>query len=123
MYSQLTTWFLDANGGNKQWTLPYSVLNAYMTVGGCISTMSHGAGITTKTVSDLVYGLEFVNANGDIQTLSADIEDERLLLQAAAGSFGLVGVITYVILRVSPMTYAKFTNTKGDLVKLIPPPL
>lgn len=49
------------------WTLPMDVIVPMITYGGSNATITHGAGITNKTLSDIVLKLEFVNALGELQ--------------------------------------------------------
>lgn len=57
-----------------------------ITFGGANAPICHGAGITHKTLSDLVREIEYVDANGKVQKVS---DPEKI--KAAAGSFGLLG--------------------------------
>lgn len=57
-----------------------------ITFGGSNALMCHGGGIRHKTISDLVRRIEYVDANGEHQSVTDAIQ-----LRAAAGSFGLLG--------------------------------
>src|SRR3712207_502166 len=54
-----------------------------------------------RTLSDLVTEVEFVNGRGELQVVS-----DPELLAAAAGCFGLLGVVTALTLKLEPMSYA-----------------
>ncbi|MBW3609008.1 MAG: hypothetical protein KY463_11750, partial [Actinobacteria bacterium] len=77
----------------------------------------HGAGLRHKTLSDLVAEVEFVNARGELQTVS-----DAALLKAAAGCFGLLGIVTSLTLKLDPMTYATLRPESPRLPLAIPPP-
>lgn len=79
--------------------------------------MCHGAGIDKQTISDLVRVIEYVDANGVHQTVSNTTQ-----LKAAAGSLGLLGVITHVTLELDKMTYADMKPLKKATGLAIPPP-
>lgn len=55
-------------------------------MGGSNAPICHGAGITHKTLSDLVREIEYVDVHGEVQTLG-----DPAMLKAAAGAFGLLG--------------------------------
>ena len=88
-----------------------------ITFGGSFSQICHGAGIGNKTLSDLVAEVEYVDANGVLQTVS-----DPDFLRAAAGSFGLLGIITSYTIRLDKMTYAAMRPYKCPLELAIPPP-
>ncbi|KAL7275820.1 hypothetical protein RUND412_001231 [Rhizina undulata] len=102
-----------ANG----WTLPMNVIMVEITMGGSNGPICHGAGITHKTLSDLVRQIEYVDANGVFQAIS-----DPAHLKAAAGCFGLLGVVTNVTLELDIMTYAQMQPLKQDVNLAIPPP-
>ena len=114
---QFRRWCLDANGGNWAWTIPLNVIMVEITWGGSNAPICHGAGWRNRTLSDLVVEIEFVNARGEIQTVN-----DPDLLSAAAGCFGLLGVVTAVTLKLDPMTYARMVPEKPRLALTIPPP-
>ena len=73
--------------------------------------------MSTKTLSDLVVAVEFVNARGEVQ-----IVEDKELLKAVAGSFGLFGVMTKLTLRMDEMKIAKMNTKKVPVQLTIPPP-
>mmetsp|Transcript_20181 Transcript_20181/g.77265 ORF Transcript_20181/g.77265 Transcript_20181/m.77265 type:complete len:771 (-) Transcript_20181:64-2376(-) len=101
----------------KDWTIPLNVIMVEITFGGSNAPVCHGAGLHSRTLSDLVEEIEFVNANGVVQTVSD--KDE---LRAAAGAFGLLGIVTAVTLRLDPMTYANMHPSRARVALTIPPP-
>jgi hypothetical protein len=111
---QFRRWCLDEHGGALRWTVPLNVIMVEITWGGSNAPICHGAGLRHKTLSDLVTEVEFVNARGELQTVS-----EPELLGAAAGCFGLLGIVT---LKLDPMTYATFRPETPRLALAIPPP-
>src|SRR4051812_21246862 len=80
---------------------------------------SHGAGRSHQTLSDLVKGIEYVDCNGKLQTISIH---EPAFLSAASGCFGLIGIITHIVLQLDPMRYALMRPLKLDAMRAIPPP-
>lgn len=114
---QFRRWCLDPQGGNLRWTLPLNVVMVEITFGGSNGPICHGAGSRHPTLGDLVASVELVNALGEVQTV-----DDPALLRAAAGAFGLLGIVTAVTLKLDPMTYANMTPAKTPLPLAVPPP-
>ena len=81
-----------------------------LTFAGGNAPICHGSGISTKTLSDYVYEIEFINPLGEIQRISADSEIQKDLLRSAAGAFGLIGVTTHLTLKLDKMTFANFST-------------
>src|SRR5262249_42438761 len=69
-------------------------------VSGAISTGTHGTGIRFGSIATQVIGLDLVTADG--QLVSCSEESNRNLFKAAQVSFGTLGVIARVTLRVLP---------------------
>lgn len=86
-------------------------------MGGSNAPICHGAGIKSKSLSDLVRKIEYVDANGNTQSI-----DDPELLKAAAGSFGLLGVVTHITFEFEKMVYAIMEPKKVDVNLAIPPP-
>ena len=107
---QLLRWCVQ-NG----YTIPLNVLMVLNSVGGTTSMCCHGAGLETKTMSDLVVEIEFINVAGDIQVVN-DLKQ----LRAVAGSFGLFGVIVSLTYRFPKMTYAVFDPKRPKMRDVIP---
>ena len=87
-----------------------------VTIGGVNAPICHGAGAEHGTISDYVRVVEYVDANGISQTIS---DPEHL--RAAAGCFGLLGIVTHVTLELDPMTYAVMQPEKVPVAQSIPP--
>lgn len=102
---------------NNRWALPLDVILVEVTVGGVNGPICHGAGYRHKTVSDLVECVEYVDCKGKLHTVS-----DAKQLRAAAGSFGLMGVVTHLTLRLDKMTYVQMNPSKEDAVTAVPPP-
>jgi FAD/FMN-containing dehydrogenase len=114
---QFRRWCLDAHGGNWQWTVPLNVIMVEITWGGSNAPICHGAGLRHETLSDLVAQVEFVNARGQLQTVS-----DPKLLKTAAGCFGLLGIVTSLTLKLDPMSYATLRPAKPRVALAVPPP-
>ncbi len=113
---QFRRWCLDPHGGGLAWTVPLNVIMVEITWGGSNAPICHGAGWRNETLSDLVAAVEFVNARGQLQVV-----DDPGLLRAAAGAFGLIGVVTAVTLKLDPMTFAKLQPRKERVALAVPP--
>ena len=70
-------------------------------MGGVNGPICHGAGISHKTLSDYVRRIEYVDCNGKLRAV-----DDPYLIKAAAGAFGLLGVVTHITFELDAMTYA-----------------
>lgn len=101
---------------NDAWSLPVDVILVEVTIGGVNGPICHGAGYAHKTVSDYVHSVEYVDCNGDLQTV-----DDPYLIKAAAGAFGLLGVVTHITFKLDAMTYAVMKPLKVDIGLAIPP--
>lgn len=101
---------------NNTHTLPVDVILVEVTMGGVNGSICHSAGINHKTISDYVRRIEYVDVHGKLQTVS-----DPLQLRAAAGCFGLVGVVTHITYELDPMTYAVMKPRKVDVGLAIPP--
>src|SRR5450432_1985056 len=87
-----------------------------VTVGGVNGPICHGAGRSHKTINDQIRAIEYVDANGEHRTIT-----DPAHLKAAAGCFGLLGIITHITLEVDKMTYAMMKPEKPDIGLAIPP--
>ena len=116
---QFRRWCLDmsSSGGQWNWTVPLNVIMVEITWGGSNGPICHGAGWRNETLSDLVTEIEFVNPNGELQTVS-----DPQQLKAAAGCFGLLGIVTSITLKVDPMTFANMRPSKARVALGVPPP-
>lgn len=114
---QFRRWCLHAGGGNWAWTIPLNVIMVEITWGGSNAPICHGAGWRNETLSDLVTAVEFVNARGELQVV-----DTPDLLKAAAGCFGLLGVVTAITVKLDPMSFASMRPRRRKAVATIPPP-
>ena len=114
---QFRRWCLDDRGGAWAWTVPLNVIMVEITWGGSNAQICHGAGLRHKTLSDLVAEVEFVNARGELQVVS-----DPALLEAAAGCFGLLGIVTALTLKLDPMTFASLRPESPRLALAVPPP-
>ncbi|KAI9867387.1 MAG: hypothetical protein M1813_008945 [Trichoglossum hirsutum] len=101
---------------NNAWALPVDVVLVEVTIGGTTGSICHGAGRRHKTIPDLIRMIEYVDANGEHQSIS-----DPHLLTAAAGCFGLLGVVTHVTFELDAMTYAVMKPLKPDIGLAIPP--
>jgi xylitol oxidase len=84
----------------------------HISVGGSISTATHGSGVGNGNLSTAVRALEIVTADGDIVQLSRDRDGEQFL--AAVVGLGAFGVLTKVTLDLLP-AYKMRQNVYKDL--------
>ncbi|KAK0759490.1 hypothetical protein N5P37_007678 [Trichoderma harzianum] len=110
---ELRRWCLQ----NGRVTLPLNVIMVEITVGGANAPICHGAGIENKTLSDLVRKIEYVDCHGQPRTVNDEEE-----LRAAAGCFGLIGVVTHLTLEFKPMSIARMQPEKLPVIHAVPPP-
>ena len=72
----------------------------HISVAGAIATGTHGSGIHNKNLSSSVSAIEFVDANGDLQTLSRAADGDTF--NGAVVNLGLLGVMTKITLDLEP---------------------
>ncbi|KAF2460144.1 hypothetical protein BDY21DRAFT_185583 [Lineolata rhizophorae] len=101
---------------NDTWTFPVDVILVEVTIGGVNGPICHGAGARHKTISDYVRKVEYVDCNGNLQVV-----DDPALVKAAAGCFGLLGVVTHITFELDAMSYAVMEPRKVDVELAIPP--
>jgi hypothetical protein len=101
---------------NNAWALPMDVILVEVTIGGVNGPICHGGGRRHQTVSDQVREIEYIDANGKLQSVS-----DPKLLKAAAGCFGLLGIVTHITFELEAMTYAVMKPRKPDVNLAIPP--
>jgi hypothetical protein len=110
--NQFRQWCTD----NGSWCLPFNVVVLQVTMGGTNSTLCHGAGLSTSTVSDMVVQVCYVDAQERDQRVS-DPEE----LGAASGCSGLLGIVTSITLRLETMTVAQMMPLQRPVVLGLPP--
>ena len=101
---------------NNAWTLPMDVILVEVTIGGVNGPICHGAGRQHKTLSDQVRMVEYIDVNG----VHREISDPKLLA-AAAGCFGLLGIVTHITFELEAMRCALLKPRKPDISLAIPP--
>ena len=72
-----------------------------ISVGGAISTGTHGTGKIAQSLSEYIIAMKLIKANGEVLQLNQ--EDE--LLNAAKVSFGVLGIISEVTFQCQPISY------------------
>ena len=72
----------------------------HISVGGSITTATHGSGIKNGNLASAVVGLEIVIADGSVVHLSKTADAEKL--NAAVVGLGAVGIFTKVTLKIQP---------------------
>jgi alditol oxidase len=77
----------------------------HISVAGAAATATHGSGVKNGNLSTAVRAIEFVNANGDLVTLSRDKDGDQF--QGAVVSLGALGIVTRITLDVQPAYMVK----------------
>lgn len=72
----------------------------HISVGGSITTATHGSGIKNGNLSSAVNGLEIVTADGSIVNFSKESDAEKL--NAMVVGLGAIGIFTKVTLAIEP---------------------
>ncbi len=93
--------YLDAKG----YALHNLASLPHISVGGSITTATHGSGIKNGNLASAVTGLEVVIADGSIVHLSKAADPEKL--NAAVVGLGAIGIITKVTLQIQPTYMVK----------------
>lgn len=114
---QIRVWSTDMSpgGGQCRWSLPLNVVMVEITLVGAVISTCHGAGRRHKTLADLVHTIEYIDHEGRVQKST-----DRKQLQALAGSFGLIGVVVSLVMRLVPMEYVTLQHQKLPLEQGIP---
>jgi hypothetical protein len=95
----------------------HNILNVpRVTIGGVNGPICHGAGRQHQTVNDSIVAIEYVDANGVHRTVF-----DPGHLKAAAGCFGLLGIVTHITFSLDKMRYAVLKPVKPDISLAIPP--
>ncbi|MEO0341711.1 MAG: FAD-binding protein, partial [Bacteroidota bacterium] len=82
-------------------------------IGGTISTGTHGTGLAFGTISTQVRKIRFINGKGEIKVCSSEVEPE--LFKAAQVSLGALGIITEITLQCVPAYRLELINGKEPL--------
>lgn len=88
--------YLHENG----YALPNLASLPHITVAGACSTATHGSGVKNGNLSTAVSAIEFVNAAGEVVTMSKQKDGEEFY--GAVVSLGALGVVTKVTLNLLP---------------------
>ena len=99
-YGELSPWL---NG--KGYALHNLASLPHISVGGSITTATHGSGVKNGNLSSAVRGLEIVIADGSVVELSREKDGENFL--GVVVGLGALGIITKVTLAIQP-TYQVF---------------
>ena len=113
--AQLRRWCIET--GKVE--MPMNIIELEITMGGSNATICHGAGIRNPTISDIVCAIEYVDANGTLKKIDLSTP---AILRAAAGCFGLIGVVTHLTLELDPLSCAMMEPRKLPAIEAIPPP-
>ncbi|PFH57345.1 hypothetical protein XA68_15201 [Ophiocordyceps unilateralis] len=98
------------------YALPVNVIMVEITFGGANAPICHGSGLHHKTLSDYVRKIEYIDCNAKLQVV-----DDSHQIRAAAGSFGLLGLVTHITFELDSIQYAVLEPRKVDVGLAIPP--
>lgn len=93
--------YLHENG----YALPNLASLPHISVAGACSTATHGSGVKNGNLSTAVSAIEFVNAAGDVVTLTRSKDGEQFY--GAVVGLGALGVVTKVTLDLQPTFHMK----------------
>jgi hypothetical protein len=110
---QFREWCFD----HRMLCIPFNVIMVEITFGGSNAPICHGSGFSSKTLSDLVMEVEYVDAKGHLQRINDPRE-----LRAASGCFGLLGIVVSLTLLLDEMGVARMMPVAIDVALAIPPP-
>jgi xylitol oxidase len=83
----------------KGWALHNLASLPHISVAGTIATATHGSGVNNGNLASVVKGIEFINAKGELVSLSEKDGDE---FYGAVVGLGALGVVTAVTLKLQP---------------------
>lgn len=95
------------------WALANLASLPHISVAGAVATATHGSGVKLQNLAACVAAIEFINARGDLVTLSRDRDGDAF--SGAAVSLGALGVITKLTLDIEE-TY----DVRQDLYRNLP---
>jgi FAD/FMN-containing dehydrogenase len=100
-WPELIDGYLDRQRGGPQWGLAQKQTGAdRLTLGGSIAVNGHGRGLTMRPMIADVESLTLVNADGEV--LECSRTENPGLFRLAVGGYGLFGVVTSIVLRLTP---------------------
>ena len=76
-----------------------NILLTSVRIGGIVATGSHGTGSEYSTISDRVYEISIVDADGTVRVYNEEQVDDEIM-SAARVNLGLLGITTEIVLRV-----------------------
>jgi hypothetical protein len=119
---QFVEWTTEEDKKNHfSYYFPMNVVMTEINIAGSNAPMCHGSGINNPTLSDLVEEIEFIDANGGRQSINRVTHPEQM--RAAAGCFGLLGVVISLTFKLKRMQYTSMNPAKVPVAETIPPPL
>ena len=99
--------------GSRGLALPSLSFMEKATIGGIVSTATHGTSHRWGTLSDFVRSIDFVTASGRIKSFGPDSPPDEMA--AARVAVGMLGVITRVELQAVDMPWVRYDKLRMDL--------
>jgi xylitol oxidase len=103
---------------NEGYALPNLASLPHISIAGACATATHGSGVKNGNLSTAVSGIEFVNAAGDIVTLSKNKDGEQFY--GAVVGLGALGIVTKLTLDLQAtfnMKQVVYRNLPMDALK------
>ncbi len=101
LWPGLVAELLALQGPNARWGIRQKQTGAdHLTVGGAVAVSAHGRGLAMQPLVGDVEELELVDARGECVRVSRERDPE--LFGLVCGGYGLLGVVTSVVLRLAP---------------------
>jgi predicted dehydrogenase len=97
--------------------LPSLTFRPQSTIGGCVSTASHGSSMKWGTLSDFTTQISIVISSGETVTFNDDINIQHM--RAARTSLGLLGVIVEVDLQAIEIPSFKIFRSEWSLDEFV----
>jgi FAD/FMN-containing dehydrogenase len=101
---------------DKHLSLPSLSFFPEVTVGGAISTASHGTSPNWGTLSDFVRSMQVVLASGEVKKFGPESSPEEL--RAARVAIGMLGVIVRLELQAVDIPWVRYSELAIDLATL-----
>lgn len=101
--------------------IPYNVIISENTFGGTNGGLCHGGGIKTGILSDLVSEIGMIDTQGKLRVFKEKDEGPEVM-NAVTASMGILGIVTYLVLKVEVMRFVELAPVKVRREVGVPPP-
>ena len=94
-------------------SLPSLPFNPRVTIGGAVTTATHGTSAKWGTLSDSVISIQIVTASGELKRIDERAHPDEMM--AARTAVGMLGVIARVELQAIDIPWVRFSELNLDL--------